>query len=100
MSRKDPSGVGDILDALKQTTPLGRQLDEARIWEHWPEVAGELLMPHGRPRSIKDGQLTIEVDSAVWMHKFAYEKAALIDRINTFLGHALVDDVFLTLYEE
>lgn len=100
MSKKDPSGVGDILQSLKQSTHLGRQLDEAKIWEHWPEVAGEQLMPHGRPLSVKDGRLTIEVDSAVWMHKYAYETARLTDRINTMLGHAVITDIFLTLFED
>lgn len=97
MAPKKPAGVGDILESLKASTELGRQLEEAKIWEQWPEMAGESLMIHGRPLGIKDGCLAIEVDSAVWMHKYAYSKNKILDRINELLGQVLVTDIFLRL---
>ncbi len=97
MASKKPSGVSDILESLKASTELGRQLEEAKIWERWPEMAGESLMIHGRPLGIKDGCLAIEVDSAVWMHKYAYSRTKILDRINELLGEVLVTDIFLKL---
>lgn len=100
MAAKDPRGVGEILESLKTSTKLGLHLDEAKIWERWPEIAGDTLMPRGRPLRIKDGCLTIEVESAVWMHKYAYSKKKIIDRINRLTGESLVTDVFLCLSPE
>lgn len=97
---KEPTGVGDILETLKKTTSLGRNLEEAQIWERWPELAGPLLMARGRPVSVRDGVLKIEVENAVWMHKFSYCKWDLVERINDLAGHELVTEVFFILGED
>ena len=99
-SKKDPEGIGEILDALKHSTGLGRKLDEAQIWERWPEVVGMRLMPYGRPVGVKNGTLTVEVTSAVWMHKYAYDKTAILNRVNRLTGHEMVTDLFLKLAPE
>ena len=100
MKKHDPKGVGDILEGMKESTALGRQLDQAAIWRRWPEIVGQELSPHGRPQTIKDNQLRIEVDSAVWMHKFSFHKWAIIKRINRMAGKELVSDIFLVLLED
>ena len=96
----NPKAIGDILSQLKQTTKLGGQLEQARIWERWPEVAGRHLSRHGAPKAIKDGTLHVEVDSPVWMHRLAYEKWDLVGRINRMAGRELVSDVFIVLRDE
>lgn len=95
--RKGPESLDDILDALKSSSALGRNLEEARIWERWPDLAGMDFMPHGRPLGVREGTLIVEVDSAVWMHKFAYTKRDLVRKINALLGRELVTDIYLTL---
>ncbi|MBI2433087.1 MAG: DUF721 domain-containing protein [Candidatus Hydrogenedentes bacterium] len=100
MRKNTPVDVGSILEQLKQTTKLGEQLEQAVIWERWPEIAGPRLYIHGRPHSIKDGCLRIEVESSVWMNKFAYQRQHVINRINRCARRRLVEDVFLVLMEE
>lgn len=97
---KEPTDVGDIIETLKKTTSLGRNLEEAQIWERWPELAGPMLMARGRPVSVRDGVLTIEVENAVWMHKFSYYKWDLVQRINDLARHELVSEVFFVLAED
>lgn len=92
--------VAEIIEGLKQSTALGRNLEEAQIWQRWPELAGMDFMPHGRPLGMRDGTLIIEVDTAVWMHKFAYTKRGLMRRINAMLGQNLVTEIYLTLTED
>lgn len=98
--RDTPEGVGDILKALAADTALGKQLEQARIWERWPELAGQHLAPHGQPRGVRDRLLIVEVESSVWMHKFAYRKWDLIGRINRMAGEELVSDVYFVLANE
>jgi predicted nucleic acid-binding Zn ribbon protein len=96
--RKDkPTGINEILNTLKKTTALGKNLEQAEIWTHWTKLVGKELSEHGRPQSFKDKQLRIEVDSAVWMHRFTYKKWAIIKRINRMARKKLVDDIFLVL---
>ena len=93
----EPTGVHDILNELRSTTDLGHQLEQARIWEEWPFIAGEHLHGHGRPSGIREQTLLIEADSAVWMHKFAYHKWHILKRINMLAGRELVSDLFISL---
>ena len=97
MRSKKPKSVGEILAVLTKKSPLGKKLQQARIWEWWPEIAGAHLHEHGRPHSVKDGTLSIEVDSTVWMNKYAYYKWDILKRINRMAGEELVSDIFLML---
>lgn len=100
MKKSELTGVGDILAGLKKTSKLGQHLKQAEIWARWPEIAGQSLAAHGRPHSIKKQVLRVEVDSAVWLHKFTYWKARLIRRINGIAGAPMVKDVFFVLIED
>lgn len=100
MKKKAPTGVGEILEGIKQSTHLGLQLQRAKIWERWPEVAGPGLCGHGQPKSIRDKRLTVEAESPVWMHRFAMRKWDLIKRINAMAGEELVSDVFVVLRDD
>lgn len=97
---KEPKNISDILDSMINSTQLGEHLEHARIWKHWPELAGYDLGLHGRPKDIRDGQLRVEVDSAVWMHRYALKKFEIIKRINRFAGKELISDIFVILYDD
>lgn len=97
MSRNDPQSVGKILDSLKKTSSLGDQLEQARIWERWNDIAGGHLAAHGEPKTIRDNILYVEADSPVWMHRYAYRKWDIVKRINRMAGRELVSDVFVVL---
>lgn len=98
MKRKqEPTGVGDILESLKKTSALGKQLDQAKIWERWEEMVGKPWSEHGTPHTLKEQKLTLHIDTAVWMHQFAYRKWVIIKAINRFAGYELVSDLFLVL---
>jgi len=97
LKRSKPEGVGDILAKLKKTTDLGKHLEHAEIWEHWPEIVGETVAKHTRPQGIKELQLRIEADSAVWMHKLNYRKWQIMKKINRIAGKELVSDMYIVL---
>ena len=100
MKKSSPTGIGEILDGMIAKTKLGKHLEHAEIWERWPDIVGPLLMAHGRPVSVKKGELRIEVDSAVWMNKYAYRKWTIIRRINRMARKELVHDLFFILVED
>lgn len=94
---RDPSRIGDILNQMARTTPLGDQLQLAEIWERWEDLAGQQLAAHSRPKLVRDKQLRVKVDGAVWMNKFGYRKWQIIKRINRMARKELVSDIFLVL---
>ena len=95
-----PTGVGDIIASLKKTTPLGKRLKEAQIWQQWPGLAGKRLCTHGHPVAVKDKTLRVEAYSAVWVSKFAYHKWEIIGRVNRMAGYEIINDLFVTLAED
>jgi len=95
--KSKPSSVGDILAKMAKTTELGKKLEQAIIWERWPEVAGASLCEHGHPHSIRENTLIVEADSSVWMNKSAYHKWHILQRINRLSGRELVSDIFVKL---
>ena len=97
MKKNKPESVGDILAKMVKKTPLGRKLDQARIWEVWPELATPSLAKHGRPQGVKEKTLIVEVDSTVWMNKYAYFKWDILKRVNRMAGRELISDIFLVL---
>ncbi|MCL4691994.1 MAG: DUF721 domain-containing protein [Candidatus Hydrogenedentes bacterium] len=98
--KQDPTGVGEIIASLKKKSRLGKQLEQAQIWERWPELAGQYLCGHGHPQTVKDQTLYIEAYSPVWMNKFAYYKWDIIRRINQMAGQELVSDIFILLGDD
>ena len=95
-----PTSIGDILGGLKDTTELGRNLHEARVWEHWPDIVGTKLMHHSQPIRVRDGILTIAVENSVWMHRISYKKQEIIGEIANLLGPDFVNDLFFALVDQ
>ena len=97
MKKDKPEHVADILAKMVQTTSLGLTLEQAKIWEHWEELAGKHLAQHCKAHTIKEGVLRVTAESAVWMHKLSYVKWDLLRRINRMAGKELVSDIFIML---
>ena len=89
--------ISDVLRYLVKEGGLGEQLEQARIWENWPQLAGDPLWMHGRPVALRDGTLIVEAESAVWMHRFTYYRGRLTGRINKMAKKRLVEEVFVRL---
>lgn len=111
MKRSRPTSIGDILGSLAKPRnrdkvekagldKLGKQLEQAKIWDHWPEIAGPHLAAHGEPSGIKENRLRIKVKSAVWMHKFSYKKWDIIKQVNRMARKELISDIFIELATE
>lgn len=96
----DPQKLAEILDALKATTPLGRSLEYAQIWEHWDDLVGKELGARSHPLKVKRGVLTVAAAAPVWMHRFSYQKSEILEKINNILTVDPIEDVFLTLPTE
>ena len=100
MKRDDTPSIGEILESLKGDAQFRKQFELAEVWERWSEIAGRRLAAHGQPRGVREATLYVEVDSAVWMHRFGLQKPEILRRINAIAGHELATDLFLMLRDE
>lgn len=97
MKRESLEGIDQIIGKMIKATPLGKHLEHALIWEHWPRIVGEALAPHCHPVTVAEMRLCIEADSAVAMHKIALQKWPIVRRVNTMAQKELINDVYVAL---
>lgn len=87
--------LGRVLDGLMKGRGLARQhrqIEDAR--QAWVHAAGDDIAAHTRVRSLMDGVLWVDVDSAPLCHRLAaFEKVALIATLKDALSSAHVTDV-------
>lgn len=100
LKKAEASSIAEILAGMQASTKLGEQLEQARIWQHWPDIAGQKLYQHCRPVAVRDMQLRVEAENNVWMHQVSYRKWQIIRRINVIAGKELVNDLWVSLADE
>ncbi len=47
----------------------------------WPEVVGDMIAAHARPRTLREGVLLVEADSSEWATQMRYLEEDLIRRL-------------------
>lgn len=72
-----PRRVGDVLPEVTRTLGLPDPTTLQALRSAWPELVGAQIAAHSAPRTLRDGVLTIGVDSAPWATQLRY----LEDRI-------------------
>jgi len=63
------------------------------LFVHWPEIVGEQLAMHCKPKAIRDQVLTIEATDQQWATELGWMKSLLIERCCDALGDEAVIDV-------
>jgi len=90
--KTDAVALGDILPSVLRTC-RSADADLVRLWDLWPDVAGETVAAHTWPAAFKGGLLVVNAASSVWVHQLQFLKSALVDKINTAMGSAMVSDL-------
>jgi hypothetical protein len=100
MNDNTPEDIKHILEGLKANSELGRNLEEAKIWEHWESIVRSPYDSKSYPLRVKNNILLIEVENAVYMHKISYLKEEILEKVQEFVPSELIEEVRFTLEEE
>lgn len=100
MHNDTPEDIRHILDGLKATSELGRNLQEARIWENWSSIVQSPYNTKSFPLRVKDGVLVIEVENAVFLHKISYLKDEILEKVQQAVRSEIIEDVRFVLEDE
>lgn len=96
MKRRGPSDlvpIGQIISGSMEKGFLGLAKEMVRVFEVWDEAVGPFNAARARPESIKNGRLSVIVESSVWIDRFSYFKAEFIEKINQALGAPMVQEI-------
>ena len=85
--------VGRLLDGLRSFQRLGLNQSLFFLRQHWPHIAGEALARHSSPRSLKDGVLSVQVDSPLMRQELTYASQRILRIAQDHLGAERVQSV-------
>jgi len=88
-----PKHIGSILDGTLRALEIDVPLKAHSIWGAWKEIVGESVALHAQPRSIHNRILFIDVSHSTWTQQLQFLKPTLIEKINSYLGELLIEDI-------
>jgi len=63
------------------------------IWGAWREIVGESVAIQTQPRAVRNRILFIDVSHPTWMQQLQFLKPTLLEKVNTFIGEPLIQDI-------
>jgi hypothetical protein len=88
-----PVPLGDALRVVGAELGLPDPGLVAALSDQWVAVVGEAVAAHARPRSLRDGVLTIAVDAAPWATQLRYLEHEICARLAEISGQDCVQSV-------
>jgi hypothetical protein len=88
-----PQSIHSILEKTLKTLEIDVPLKTYSIMGAWKEIVGESVAAQAQPRSIRNRILFIDVTHPTWMQQLQFLKSTLLEKVNTFLGEPLIQDI-------
>ena len=85
-----PTPLADALRAVGDELGLPDPGLVASLSDRWPDVVGATVAEHARPRSLRDGTLTIAVDASPWATQLRYLEHEIRARLAEISGQDTV----------
>ena len=83
------NNVGEMIDTAIDKS---KKLKEGIFKSEWEKIVGRLVND-SQPEYIKDGVLTIIVESPLFVHHFTGKKEHYIKEINKYFGKNIINDI-------
>jgi len=90
---KKPQSLHSILEKTLKTLEIDVPLKTYSILGAWNEIVGESVAEHSQPRTIRNRILFIDVSHSTWMQQLQFLKPTLLEKVNSFLGKPLIQDI-------
>jgi len=74
--------VGGMIEDVLSGLRVERRFQAARATEEWEAVAGAEVARRTRASGVRDGELLVEVQGAVWMGHLAVLRQGLMEALN------------------
>jgi hypothetical protein len=74
--------VGDAVTPLIVGWGLKGAMQLERIRQNWGAFFPGPLTVHAEPQSLRDGHLSVTVDSSAWLHQVRYMQAKILQRLS------------------
>jgi len=90
---REPSQVGDLLDAVFGRSGLKNRIREKEVLLVWEEAVGEIVFRNSRPLSVANGILVVETRDNVWMQELSMMRRSIVEKINEIMGWEAIKEL-------
>lgn len=73
-----------LLAPILKNIGINEDVHFLKIKREWSEIFEKPLSFHTAPSALKEGELLINVDSAVWMQELSFYKETIVQKLNRF----------------
>lgn len=87
----DPKPLRDALAEVSHDLGMPAPDALAEVLDAWPTVVGAALAPHARVRSLRDGELTVEVEAPAFATELRFRSEELIGALEQHVGRRVVE---------
>ena len=77
--------VGSVLDEVLQALKLETRFAAAQATDRWAMAVGPEVLARTRCVGVRDGELLVEVQGAVWMGHLAVLRQGILEQMNRML---------------
>jgi len=90
---KKPSPIRSILEQTLKGLELNGPIKTHSIWGAWSKIVGEPIALQTQPHAIRNRILFVDVSHSTWVQQLQFLKPTLLEKINSFLGEPLIEDI-------
>jgi len=87
--------IKQALDQYMKRFGLQRKVEEIKLLQLWPEIAGEFIARNTSDLQVRDRRLIIRVNSSVIKHQLLISRDTIIQRVNQFMEQEYINDLVL-----
>ncbi|MFN9883355.1 MAG: DUF721 domain-containing protein [Bacteroidota bacterium] len=95
MGEKNEMNIKQALDQYMKRFGLQRKVEEIKLVQLWPEIAGEFIARNTSDLQVRDRRLIIRVNSSVIKHQLLISRDTIIQRVNPFMEQEYINDLVL-----
>lgn len=92
---RQAASIGGLLKQVLSNQGVDDKLSRYQAWLIWDKIVGEQIARRARPLRFRDGVLEVRVDHPVWMQQLQMLKPKILQKLNSKLPNAHIDDIYL-----
>ena len=87
------TSIAGILKEVLKARGLGSGDTLSKLRGKWANAVGGKIAQHAQPQMIREGRLTLTVDSPAWMSQLSMLSPEIIEKINAALEEGAVQEL-------
>jgi predicted nucleic acid-binding Zn ribbon protein len=85
--------IGEAIDRLLKVYKLENKLTEVDLVNSWEQIMGKHIAKHTTELYIKNGKMTVRLDSSVLREELHYAKQRVLEMLNEKAGKKFVTEI-------